>query len=448
MDKGTQSAPFLLLDDDNRGAVVAIVAIIGLLVTFSVIVSKLVFRPGLHLLRSYDYSLFAGLLFLLVHEVLVIYSATLGLGKHVQALDKVALDSLRKAQFTTSIFEILVFFSTKISICWFIETINSFSHIRRANRVLIGLVIICFVVGLLGTAFRCQLPTSWLADSPTSCPAAGPIQSFVLISSLVTDTLIFLVAFMMIVPVQTSFQTKCLIIGLFSMRLLCAITVAPVLPRISYVYNGAGTDFSWDAVIPTISLTIASHLAVITACIPSLKGVFDSWLGNTFGIDIDAPYQLERIQDKSGFAVTEYDAHNQNSSSRSGGGVRSRLRGSKPGHLESCSRGSAAVSGEGSGRKLNSGGGGLVAASVATLKLTTSSPTGTACFAGNQDGNSSRNHREILRGSGHAYGTSSRKQDEDRSESVKGLTDGVIMIHSDVEVRFDDRDASSCSSRG
>lgn len=55
----------------------------------------------------------------------------------------------------------------------------------------------------------------------------------------------------------------------------------------THLYNGEGTDFTWQALYPTVWLTISWNLSVITACIPSLKGLFDGFLGNTSGAAVE-----------------------------------------------------------------------------------------------------------------------------------------------------------------
>lgn len=87
----------------------------------------------------------------------------------------------------------------------------------------------------------------------------------------------------------------------------CPITTLPIIRRPIYLYTGSGNDFTWLSLGPTVWLVVASHISIITTVIPSLKGVFDSWLGNTFGINIDSPYQLERIDGKDGFEVSAFN---------------------------------------------------------------------------------------------------------------------------------------------
>lgn len=125
-----------------------------------------------------------------------------------------------QTQFVISILWVIVMFCTKLSTCWFIDAINTYAQIRRANRFLVGIISAFSLVGITATGFRCSLPTPWIAASAAACPAAVPIHTFVLISCIITDVLICVIAIVMVIRVQTTSKVKALIICLFSNRLL------------------------------------------------------------------------------------------------------------------------------------------------------------------------------------------------------------------------------------
>ncbi|KAJ1338306.1 hypothetical protein MN608_01165 [Microdochium nivale] len=408
----------------------------------SIIVGKLFYRRDKSVWRDYDFILLAGVVLLLAQSGLVVHAASLGIGRHADTLDDASLDSLAKTQFAISILWVIVMFCTKLSMCWFIDAINTYAQIQWANRFLVGIISAFSLAGIIATGFRCPLPTPWIAASATACSAAVPVHTLILTSCIITDVLICAIAIVMVTRVQTTSRVKALIICLFSNRLLVVAAVSVALTNTSYIINGSGTDFTWEALLPNTWLIVASHLSVITACIPSLKGVLNSWLGNTFGIEIDSPYQLERIRgakakDGAGFAVTDYAG--------------TKLGGSSKDKSDSRSKGSI-LSKLGSRPNNTSGGGGkthMSASPAAGLKLTTSLPTEALCYANSAEPPVLRS----CRGGGchKSQPISSSGKQDGRSDSIRGLTEGVIMIHSDVEVKFDDfdqRDGSSYSSRG
>lgn len=72
---------------------------------------------------------------------------------------------------------------------------------------------------------------------------------------------------------------------------------------LSQDYLQPSNDFTWLAVEPTIWMQISFNLSVITACIPTMKNIFDSLSGN-FSVAIDAPYTLKTIAGKSRLQAT------------------------------------------------------------------------------------------------------------------------------------------------
>lgn len=91
-----QAAPFLGLGPNDRSAILASVTVAILLLTVSVIAGKLFYRRDKRVWRNYDFILLAGVLFLLVQSGLVVHTASLGIGKHADALDEASLGSLAK----------------------------------------------------------------------------------------------------------------------------------------------------------------------------------------------------------------------------------------------------------------------------------------------------------------------------------------------------------------
>lgn len=72
---------------------------------------------------------------------------------------------------------------------------------------------------------------------------------------------------------------------------------------LSQDYLKPSNDFTWLAVGPTIWMQISFNLSVITACIPTMKNIFDNLSGN-FSVAIDAPYTLTTTSGKSGLQTT------------------------------------------------------------------------------------------------------------------------------------------------
>lgn len=64
------------------------------------------------------------------------------------------------------------------------------------------------------------------------------------------------------------------------------------IPALIYLWkNDESSDSTWNAVVPSIWFQISLNLSLITACVPSLKPVFDSLFGYTAGAVVQAPDQ-------------------------------------------------------------------------------------------------------------------------------------------------------------
>lgn len=145
------------------------------------------------------------------------------------------------------------------------------------------------------------------------------------------------------------------------------------------------TDSTWHAVSSTIWFQISLGLSIVTACIPSLKGVIDSLMGATAAAMIQGPYELRAGTDKSGggFTATRATNSKQNSYARSGAS-------------------------SGAGRR-----------GPGASKRKSTTPLATWGDVEHQ--------------------TTIRNESPDRSESVRKLTDGVIVVRDEVEVLYDDK---------
>ncbi|KAI7780557.1 hypothetical protein LA080_015958 [Diaporthe eres] len=141
----------------------------------------------------------------------------------------------------------------------------------------------------------------WGALSSSDCPAIGPIHIYNAAVNIMTDLQIYVLAVAMVWNIQSDFKTKCVVIALFSFRVLCPVSMIPTL--LSQNYLKPSSDFTWLAVEPMIWMQISFNLSVITACIPTMKNIFDSLSGN-FSVAIDAAYTLTTISGKSGLQTT------------------------------------------------------------------------------------------------------------------------------------------------
>lgn len=337
-------------------------------------------------LHSFDYILCCGALLMLFQTACIILAVARGLGKH--AVDVKDKDAVAKLLYSASLLGIVSLACTKTSICLLIQQINNYGRLRTATRLVLGTILGTSFSGIIATAFRCALPMPWQAGSPAACPGAAPIYLYNGIVSIVTDVQLCALSVAMVWHIKSDAKKKATVICLFNSRVLCPITIIPSLMHTGFLYENG--DFTWLAVAPTVWLQISYNLAVITACIPTMKNVFDNLSGN-FSAEIDAPYKLTAMAGarSMGFKASALDQESSQAHSHSD-------------------------------------------PQDTTLKLHTASPSQTACYA------TDRRRQSSAR---------AMKDDESGSESVRNLTDGVVLVTEEVNVQFeDDRPSSTLGS--
>jgi hypothetical protein len=146
------------------------------------------------------------------------------------------------------------------------------------------------------------------------------------------------------------------------------------------------------AVGSTIWFQISLGLSVLTACIPSLKGVIDSLLGATAVTTIQGPYILRSSGNKSGLTATRVTDDSKQ------------------------------ASGETSKQASGSSGPKAPKRKSLTLGLST---------------------RDAVQHTAAASRSRSRNYSGGDSESVRNPTEGVIIVRDEIEVAYDSRSGSA-----
>lgn len=303
--------------------------------------------------------------------------------------------------YTSRILALFINGSTKISLCLLIRQIDNRGKLHLANMVLAGFVLVCVVTGVFATVFQCPLPSPWLAESHAECPNYGPIYIYNGVMDIVTDLALCVLPVVMMWHVQTTTRRKAVVMGLFGTRIMlvfqpCAlrsyanlpssvpIVTIPSLTNAQYLFQDY-SDPTWLAVPRTIWFQTSLGLSVLTVCIPSLKGIIDSLLGSTAVAAIQAPYELKSSDKRSGLELTV---------------------------INDGSRGASHN----------------ISARSATHKMSSKgkSPEHSAWYS---------DREPTTKHSGRAS--------PGGSESVRKLTEGVIVVRDEFEVHYDDRRISS-----
>lgn len=264
---------------------------------------------------------------------------------------------------------------------------------------LAGIIMAWVVSGLFTLLFQCHLPTPWLAVSKEQCPSRGSIHMYNGVMNILTDLALCLLPIAMMWEVQTTLRRKIIVVALFGTRIMYVwilpherkkmltnsvpIVTIPGLAKNQYLFTDY-SDFTWSVIPGLVWFQISLGLSVLTACIPSLKGVVDSLLSSTAVAAMQVPYEVHSSSKGTGIELTPF-----------------------PGGRNAGN--SFKLSSKVSSKHNNSSN--WTASRNATTSHNPSSP-------GPSDGG---------------------------AESVRGLTEGVVHIRDDFEVRYEDNKGSSIS---
>lgn len=187
------------------------------------------------------------------------------------------------------------------------------------------------------------------------------------------------------------------------MRSTPAITAASIVALDDF-YHSTPQDRPWFAVVPSVWTSVAMNVSIVTACIPSIKRFLADWASGLSNVAISEPFELEHSAGKATMLGTY-------------------------------------AKGSGMGSKL-----------ATKLGLSSSSKAEITSNVRSIDRENEEAQQHV---NNRTRGTATNKgQDsQDTSDSVKGLTDGVIMHSIDYRVEYEDqvtdnRDWNSSSSTG
>ncbi|KAH7120360.1 hypothetical protein B0J13DRAFT_649137 [Dactylonectria estremocensis] len=322
MSSDSYAAPaFYALTENNRAGLVVVASIVFLVYAILGTLTKLLIRLNITSMRDYDYSLLFALVLYFAQTACVVAACNRGLGVHRDDITADDFERYGKLMYASRILAPFISGAAKISLCLLIRQIDNQGKLNTANIALGGLVLVWVVTGFFSIVFQCPLPTPWLAESYAQCTNYGPIYVYNGIMDILTDLALCILPVAMMWHVQTTPRRKAIVMGLFGTRIIVPIVTIPSLTNAHYLFQDY-SDPTWLAVSRTIWFQISLGLSVLTVCIPSLKGVIDSLLGSTAVAAIQAPYDLKSSDKRSGLELTLIPDSSKNASHNiiSGGG--------------------------------------------------------------------------------------------------------------------------------
>lgn len=282
---------------------------------------------------------------------------------------------------------------------------------------LLGFIAAWTFASIFASAFQCNPPNPWNSEG-NKCVDQFALNVAIHTLNILSDVLIVLIPFAMMLKVKVTSHKRFIVTGLFASRFAyVSLRLCPYLCHTWYlhtnravpftvtmlvymrtVFRSAHPDITWDYLVPQVFATIMINTSIIASCIPSLK---------PFLHDIKPGLIVVNVPEDE--FTASYVRHSRNRSGLNG-------------------------------RTFGSGG-----ISRIRNKLGLSSRTGHTLTSnsGNSSGMWAEKQKQVLEnmelGYNRPQATKARSKVEmDRSESVKGLTDDVILHTIDYKVEYED----------
>ena len=397
-----QTPAFQQLTANNHGPAIVVTAYILMIVSVIVVFTRLITR--FQLTRRFaidDYLILASTFFVIGQTVAITVAVNHGLGRHREDISDSQFDAFAKVRaihyqtriptdssqafYSARILDIVTLCLAKASTNFLIMGINPPKPVMLACKAALGVIIVWAVAAILATIFECTPPRVW--DYQGQCVDQWALYLSNVVWNVSTDFALILLPFFLMRKVQVSSQKKWVVIALFGTRIVVpAFAIAGAVATAKY-WNATPSDPTWHAVTSTLWSQAVINLSIITACIPCIKRFLADLSAGMMNVNISEPMELtmKNLSSSGGRDPT---------STRNGGGfLRSKLfsargRSQMDSHLSS------------------------------------------------HDHDAEKKHYSQAAGFAQAK-QSTNKVCVERSESMKGLTDGVIMQTIDYEVNFE-----------
>ncbi|KAK5382381.1 hypothetical protein LTR20_005984 [Exophiala xenobiotica] len=391
------SAPLSKLSSDDNGPWVIVAAYIFLVLSLMTIFIKLFtrFKATNHLTLN-DCFILTAAFFALGQTITITVAENYGLGKKRSKVSDADFETFEKVIPTVPPLRSALMLIKRLgnaSLTFLVIAINPTRRLLISCYSILGFLAAWTLSSMFALAFQCNLPRPWDYSNNT-CVDRFALNVGIYSFNILGDVLIVIVPFAMMQKVQVSASRRFVVSALFSSRLsVPAFTIAYLVFKRRELTSGRDNP-TRSALVPQVFAQIMMNVSIIAACIPSLK---------PFLADI-----------KPGLIVVNIPEHEltasfvRHSRSRSESKVKSHGLSKLASRLGITSRGMSTLN-------TSSGNSGLWAEkqreAVNTMERGYNRPNATKA---------------------------SSKVENDRSESVKGLTDDIILHTIDYKVEYED----------
>ncbi|KAI2639144.1 hypothetical protein GGS26DRAFT_544163 [Hypomontagnella submonticulosa] len=222
-------------------------------------------------LRLDDYLLFCATILALGISLSYSIMASNGLGNKVISIAQ--FDAVQKGRYAADMLYIPSVCGVKLSLLVFIRQISIDAKRTRFISTLIILTSISAVAFFIAAVFQCQVPRPWETLSLRCFDQSGFWIGFGVLDML-TDILIIVASVVLVWNVHITMPRKAIVVGCFAPRIL---VIAAAACRLAYLVSiSPRQNPAFSLWIPVVCTEVQVCLSISTACIPSVKPLFEA----------------------------------------------------------------------------------------------------------------------------------------------------------------------------
>ncbi|GAW16741.1 hypothetical protein ANO14919_061780 [Xylariales sp. No.14919] len=209
--------------------------------------------------------------FALPLSVLFSVAASNGLGNKI--VPNAQLDVIQKTQYAADILYISVVGTVKLSLLVFIRQIAIDAKQTRLILYLLLFHISITIASLFASAFQCRVPRPW-ETLGQQCFDTSAFWTGFGVLDILTEFSVILTSIVLVWNVHLPTQRKLVVVGCFAPRILVAAAAAT---RLAFLVPSLPHNYwAWNLWRLVVSTEVQVCLSISTACVPSLKPLFEA----------------------------------------------------------------------------------------------------------------------------------------------------------------------------
>ncbi|KAI2610542.1 hypothetical protein GGR54DRAFT_643375 [Hypoxylon sp. NC1633] len=261
--------PYGEITEIDHGSYAIIAAWIFACISVLFVVVRVAARVWVSRYIGWDAVLIVAALFCSIGQSVAITEAVAcGLGRHVDTISDTQLLSYYRFILTSDILSIFVFVFSKLSLAILVVRITPSNRMRLTLKLFIIFIVLWGLSDVFSVSFRCgaRVPMS---ASDSMCVNERAVALSHGIINILTDWVLMMLPLLVIWTVQIPMTQKLTVLGLFWTRITVCVFVGIQLGSLNSY--SSEDDPTWEYLEPSAWNQMATHLSVITACIPSIK---------------------------------------------------------------------------------------------------------------------------------------------------------------------------------